>query len=61
MSTDPFTERLARVRHRYVSTIEGKIDDTYADLPKLVGDGPTVAMTLTGLPTKSAARAGSRL
>jgi chemotaxis protein histidine kinase CheA len=46
MSTDPFTERLARVRERYVSTIEGKIDDTYADLPKLVGDGPTVATML---------------
>jgi len=46
MSADPFTERLARVRHRYVSTIEGKINDTYADLPKLAGDGPGVATTL---------------
>jgi hypothetical protein len=46
MSADPFTERLARVRHRYVSTIESKINDTYADLPKLVGDGPGVTMTL---------------
>jgi hypothetical protein len=46
MSTDPFTERLASVRHRYVSTIEGKIDDTYADLPRLVGDGPEVTSAL---------------
>ena len=46
MPTDPFTERLDRVRHRYVSTIQGKIEDTYADLPKLVGDGPGVTMTL---------------
>lgn len=46
MFTDQFTERLARVRHRYVSTIESKIDDTYADLPRLVGDGPEVASTL---------------
>jgi hypothetical protein len=46
MSVDPFTERLARVRNRYVSTIESKINDTYAELPKLVGDGPDVTMTL---------------
>ena len=46
MPTDPFTERLDRVRHRYVSTIESKIEDTYADLPKLVGDDPCVAATL---------------
>ena len=46
MSIDPFTERLDRVRRRYVSTIESKIDDTYADLPKLVGDGAGVTMTL---------------
>jgi hypothetical protein len=46
MPTDPFTERLDRVRHRYVSTIQGKIEDTYADLPKLVGGGPGVTMTL---------------
>jgi chemotaxis protein histidine kinase CheA len=46
MPTDPFTERLDRVRHRYVSTIQSKIEDTYADLPKLVGEGPGVTMTL---------------
>ena len=43
MPADPFTERLARVRQRFVSTLESKIEDTYADLPKLVGDGPGVA------------------
>jgi hypothetical protein len=46
MPTDPFTERLDRVRRRYVSTIESKIQDTYADLPNLVGDDPGVASTL---------------
>src|ERR1700686_859352 len=46
MSIDPFTERLDRVRRRYVSTIESKINDPYADLPKLVGDGAGVTMTL---------------
>lgn len=46
MPADPFTERLAKVRHRYVSTIESKIEDTYADLPNLVGDGPGVTLTL---------------
>ena len=46
MATDPFTERLAQVRQRFVSTIESKIDDTYTDLPRLVGDGSDVASTL---------------
>jgi chemotaxis protein histidine kinase CheA len=46
MSTASFIEQLARVRIRYVSTIESKIEDTYADLPKLVGAGPAVAATL---------------
>ena len=46
MPIDPFTERLDRVRRRYVSTIESKIEDTYADLSKLVGDDPGVATTL---------------
>jgi hypothetical protein len=46
MPTDPFTERLDRVRHRYLSTIQSKIADTYAELPKLVGDDPGVTTTL---------------
>jgi HPt (histidine-containing phosphotransfer) domain-containing protein len=44
MTPDPFTERLARVRQRFVSTLEGKIDDAYAALPKLTGDAPAAAL-----------------
>jgi hypothetical protein len=39
MVVDPYTARLAKVRSRFVSTLEGKIEDTYAALPKLSGDG----------------------
>lgn len=46
MPTDTFTEHLDRVRHRYVSTVQSKIENTYADLPKLVGDDQGVTMTL---------------
>ena len=41
-----FTEHLDRVRHRFVSTVQSKIENTYADLPKLVGDDQGVTMTL---------------
>lgn len=44
MTTDPFTERLARVRQRFITTLEGKIEDTYADLPKLTGEGAADAV-----------------
>jgi hypothetical protein len=43
MTIDPFTDRLARVRQRFVSTLEGKIDGAYAALPVLVGTAPSVA------------------
>jgi chemotaxis protein histidine kinase CheA len=46
MPADPFTERLARVRQRFVTTLESKIKDTYAELPKLSGNGPEAAATL---------------
>jgi chemotaxis protein histidine kinase CheA len=39
MSVDQFTERLAKVRHRFASTLESKIKDTYVALPRLSGDG----------------------
>lgn len=39
----PFTERYARVRHRFVSSLESKIDSVYAALPKLLGEGEIVA------------------
>ena len=35
MTLDPYSDRLARVRHRFVSTLEGKIEDAYAAIPKL--------------------------
>ncbi len=37
MSVDVFADRLARVRRRFVSTLQGRIDDTDASIPKLVG------------------------
>lgn len=46
MPADPFTERLARVRQRFVTTLESKIEDTYIDLPNISGNGPGVAATL---------------
>jgi chemotaxis protein histidine kinase CheA len=30
------------VRHRFISSLESKIEDTYADLPKLTGEGRDV-------------------
>ncbi len=35
MSVDVFADRLARVRRRFVSTLQGRIDDTDASIPKL--------------------------
>jgi chemotaxis protein histidine kinase CheA len=35
MPADAFADRLAKVRHRFVSTLESKIEDAYAALPKL--------------------------
>jgi chemotaxis protein histidine kinase CheA len=46
MAVDPYTVRLARVRERFVSAIESRIEDTYADLPKLSGEGRDVTDTL---------------
>jgi chemotaxis protein histidine kinase CheA len=39
MTADPFAERLARVRQRFVTTLESKIESTYCDLPKLAAAG----------------------
>lgn len=46
MPVDTFAVRLARVRERFTSSLESKIEDTYQDLPKLCGDGDNVAATL---------------
>jgi chemotaxis protein histidine kinase CheA len=42
MPVDEFTERLAKVRHRFASTLENKIKDTYTALPSLSGNGDDV-------------------
>jgi chemotaxis protein histidine kinase CheA len=42
MRADQFTERLAKVRHRFASTLEGKIKDTYGALPHLTGNDARV-------------------
>src|ERR1700694_2696559 len=46
MPVDQFTERLAKVRHRFASTLESKIRDTYGALPNLSGDGGEVVETV---------------
>lgn len=43
MNEDAFADRLARVRRRFVSTLEGRIDDTAAALPKLSKEAPASA------------------
>jgi chemotaxis protein histidine kinase CheA len=44
MSIDIFADRLARVRRRFVSTLQGRIDDTEASVPKLAGLGAAAAV-----------------
>ena len=46
MAVDPFTERLARVRERFVSALESKIEDTCAAIPDLSGETPAVRETV---------------
>jgi chemotaxis protein histidine kinase CheA len=43
MTLDPFTDRLARVRQRFVSTLQGKIEDAYAEIPTLSSVAPAAA------------------
>jgi len=38
MTGDPFADRVAKVRQRFVSTLEAKIDGTCASLPHLEGN-----------------------
>jgi len=47
MTMDPFADRLARVRHRFVSTLAGKIDDTYAALPNLSQIAPAASAAVS--------------
>jgi chemotaxis protein histidine kinase CheA len=46
MAVDPYTERLGRVRERFVSALESKIEDTYAAIPDLSADQPDAVETL---------------
>jgi chemotaxis protein histidine kinase CheA len=43
MNDDAFADRLARVRRRFVSTLEGRIEDAAAWLPKLSNEAPASA------------------
>jgi chemotaxis protein histidine kinase CheA len=45
MAADAFTERLARVRARFISALESKIEDTYTALPQLSAADATAAFT----------------
>jgi chemotaxis protein histidine kinase CheA len=45
VTVDPFDERLAKVRQRFVSTLESKIEDSYAALPNLCGEAAAVGET----------------
>ena len=49
MTVNPFTDRLERVRHRFVSTLEGKIEDGYAAIPHLADGLPTAAAAVAEL------------
>jgi chemotaxis protein histidine kinase CheA len=40
MTADAFADRVAQVRVRFVSTLEGKIDGVYASIPKLAESEP---------------------
>ena len=46
MSLDIFADRLARVRRRFVSTLQGRIDDTSASLDKLAAKAPGAGMAV---------------
>jgi chemotaxis protein histidine kinase CheA len=46
MPADPFAERLAKVRQRFATSLESKIEDSFAALSKLSNDGDDTAHTL---------------
>ena len=43
MTADPFTDRLARVRDRFATTLAGKIEETCASIPNLSDAAPAAA------------------
>ncbi len=46
MTTDPFTDRLARVRDRFATTLAGKIEETCASIPNLSDAAPAAAVAV---------------
>jgi len=46
MSVSTYRDRLDRVRFRFVSTLESKIDDAYAALSSLAAVTPSAAMSV---------------
>jgi chemotaxis protein histidine kinase CheA len=46
MSVDVFAERLVRVRDRFVSNVEGKIEDVRAAIPNLSDTVPAAAASI---------------
>jgi chemotaxis protein histidine kinase CheA len=43
MTLDPYTDRLSRVRRRFASTLQGKIEDACAAIPQLSAALPAAA------------------
>jgi chemotaxis protein histidine kinase CheA len=46
MSADVFADRLARVRQRFVSTLDSKIEDAYAAISKLSDVAPMATTSI---------------
>jgi chemotaxis protein histidine kinase CheA len=46
MSVDPFAERLAKVRQRFVSSLQGKIDDAYGAVSLLMAVSPAASASV---------------
>jgi hypothetical protein len=61
MNVDAFADRLAKVRHRFVSTIEGKIRDAFETVPRLAATAPAAAADVARCTVSSASgrRSGS--
>jgi len=55
MELDSFAERLAVIRQRFASTVEGKIAEAWEALPQAVGDDAT-AVTQRLLAASAATR-----
>jgi hypothetical protein len=47
MTVDPFADRLAKVRHRFVGTLESKIEDVCGAVPRLAAVAPKAAVSVS--------------